>query len=109
MKATRIVAFACTFLFLGLGAASLLLPVEMTVTAGADSRSWSCGSAAFPDQLMDFGPERVDDATNCAGGTPASAALFAFVLAGVGLAVVALATWRLDRGPEREQVRSSSP
>jgi vacuolar-type H+-ATPase subunit I/STV1 len=102
VKVARIVAFVFTFACLGLGLLSLLAPTTMSFTAGANHHEWSCGSAAFPKDLMDFGAEGIEDATNCAGGTPATAALAAFVLAGLGLAAVAFTTWRIGRtgGPE---------
>lgn len=96
MRIARIVAFAFAFLCLGLGAVSLLFPTTMSFTAGANHHEWSCGSPAFPKDLADFGPEGIEDATNCAGGTGAAPALYALVLAGIGLAVATFTTWRIE-------------
>lgn len=97
MRVARIAAFVITFLCLGLGALSLVAPITMSFTAGPNHHEWSCGSAAFPKGLADFGEGGIEDATNCAGGTPASVALCALVFAGIGLVVIAATTWRLDR------------
>lgn len=93
MRIARAAAFTFTALCLVVAVWSLIVPVEQSFTAGASSRSYGCGSAAFPKQLIDFGENGVGDAVNCAGGTPASVALYAVVLAGVGLAAVALTCW----------------
>lgn len=97
MRIARAIAFTFTALCLVVAVWSLVVPVEQSFTAGASSRSYGCGSAAFPKQLIDFGENGVEDAANCAGGTPASVALYAVVLAGVGLAVVAATSWRSAR------------
>src|SRR3954467_12373885 len=85
---------------LALAVLSLMAPTSQTVDTGQESHTWSCGSAAVPQSLEGF-PDRGDDATNCAGRTPASIALDAVVLAGVGLVAIAITSRRLsDRKPE---------
>lgn len=97
MRIARVVAFGFTALCLAVAVWSLVVPVEQSFTAGASSRSYGCGSAAFPKQLIDFGENGVGDAANCAGGTSASVALYAVVLAGFGLGAVAVTCRRSER------------
>jgi hypothetical protein len=97
MRIARAVAFTFTAVCLVVAAGWLLAPVEQSFSAGAASRSYRCGSAAFPKQLIDFGENRVGDAANCAGGAPASVALYAVVLAGLGLAASVVICWWSSR------------
>lgn len=97
MRRARFVAFAFTTLCLVVATVSLVLPTESTFTRGTESYTWTCGSAAFPKTAAEF--DRSDDILNCTGATPASTALYAVILAGVGLGVVALTSWRLRVPP----------
>ena len=97
MRIARIVAFVFTGLCLIVAVLSLVMPTESTFSTGAERYSWTCGSAAFPKRHTEF--DRMDDVLNCTGGTPASAALYTVVLAGLGLGVVALTSWRIKEGP----------
>lgn len=104
MRVARIVAFGLTALCLLVAALSLVLSTTYTsgvkrTTDGA-SHSWTCGSPAFPKTRLEF--ERMDDVLNCSGGTPASTALYAVLLAALGLGAAALTSWRLRDGASTE-------
>jgi hypothetical protein len=98
MRIARIGALTFTAVCLVLAAAWLLLPTELTSCIGGDCTTVSCGSPAFPKDLIDF--DDVDDATNCAGRTPASVGLYGVILAGAGLGAVALTSRRGPAPPE---------
>jgi len=100
MRVARTVAFAFTGLCLVVAALSLVLPTKSTVRTGSESYSWTCGSAAFPKTTVEF--DRMADILNCSGGTPASTALYAVILAAVGLGAVALTSWRIKDVPSTE-------
>lgn len=97
MRIARVIALAFTALCLVAAAALMLMPTGFTMCAG-ECTTVSCGSAAFPKELIDF--EDVDDATNCAGLPSATHSLYAVGLAGVGLAAIALASLRRPPSPE---------
>ncbi len=97
MRVVRIVALAVAILALAFAAFSLLTPTTLTFCAGGDCSSVSCGSPAHPKALIDF--DDVGDAANCAGQTSASMALYAVIVAVVGLIAAALASRRPTDGP----------
>jgi len=106
MRIARIVATAFTALCLVVALVSLLRPARYTVCRGADCRTVSCGSPAFPKALIDF--ENMDEASNCAGGTSAAAGLYLVALATLGLVAVAVTSGRGRPPAERSAGIGSS-
>jgi hypothetical protein len=96
MRAARNLAAAFAVLCLIAAAVLMLTSTSLTFCAGADCRTVDCGSPAFPRALIDL--ESPDDAANCAGQTSASASLYGVVLAGAGLAIVAVTSRRISAG-----------
>ena len=94
MRIARLGASTFTAACLIFAAAALVFPTGYTVCAGEDCTTVSCGSPAFPKTLTDLGPERIDDATNGAGRTPAAAGLYGVFGAAVGLRAFALTSRR---------------
>jgi hypothetical protein len=81
---------------------------------GSEPRTVNCGSTAFPKSTIDFqgSEDPVSDAANCAGQTSGDVALYAVLLAGAALVVVALTsrdkpTHRTDRRSERRSAELS--
>lgn len=103
MRIARIAAFSLTGLCLVVAVLTLMMPTKSTFRTGAESYSWTCGSAAFPKSSAEF--DRMDDIVNCTGATPASTALYAVILATFGLGVAALASWRIKDGATTESSR----
>lgn len=104
MRIARVGAFIFTAVCLGIAAVSLLLPAKQTICVGGECSTVSCGSPAFPKSLIDFGSDQIEDATNCAGGTPASMGLYGVVLAGVGLGAIVATSMRGTIRPERSSM-----
>jgi hypothetical protein len=88
VRITRRIAFVVAAVCLVVAAVVLLAPTRLTFSAGPTSSSVDCGSPAFPRTLIDFAS--ADDAANCVGQTSASIALYAVLLAGLGLGLIAL-------------------
>lgn len=103
MKVARNVAFAFAGLCLIVAVLMLMMPTKGSFSAGTASHSWTCGSAAFPKTSDEF--DRMDDIVNCTGGTPASIALYAVILATFGVAAAALASWRIEERAPTETPR----
>jgi hypothetical protein len=79
-----------------LAVVALLGTTRMVFTAGDTSATVDCGSPAFPNELIDL--RDADAAANCAGQTSASVALYAVLLAGLGLGAIAITS----RGTSKE-------
>jgi hypothetical protein len=88
MRVARRVAFGFTGLCLLLAVVTMLGSTTLTFTAGSTSTTTDCGSAAFPRSMNDL--RNTDAAANCVGQTPASLALYAVLLACLGLAIIAV-------------------
>lgn len=101
MRVARMLAYALTALCLVVAAVTLTSSTTLTFTAGSSSTQTDCGSPAFPTALDDF--DNVDDAANCAGQASASVALYAVLLAGLGLVVIAATSRSTSSRRDSEQ------